>query len=91
MILKAEEPVPERHTPLLLQVVNYGIYIVPKHAKRYAEKPDLNCHLEDCVTVLEDTDNVTIVKVKEPMKIKQIIHKASMKKRKNEVMKQPWI
>ena len=57
MILKAEEPVPERHTPLLLQVVNYGIYIVPKHAKRYAEKPDLNCHLEDCVTVLEDTDN----------------------------------
>ena len=26
MILKVEEPVPERHTPLLLQVVDYGIY-----------------------------------------------------------------
>ena len=50
-----------------------------KDGKRYAEELELNCYFEDGATVLEGR------------KIKQIIHKASMKKRKNEVMKQPWI
>ena len=62
-----------------------------KDGKRYAEELELNCYFEDGATVLEGTDNATIVNEKEPKKIKQIIHKASMKKRKNEVMKQPWI
>ena len=49
-----------------------------KDAKRYAEELELNCHFEDGTTVLEGTDNVIIVNVKEPRKRKQIIHKARL-------------
>ena len=62
-----------------------------KDGKRYAEELELNCYFEDGATVLEGTDNVTIVNEKEPRKRKQIIHEASMKKRKYDVIKQPWI
>lgn len=62
-----------------------------KDAERYSEEKELNYHFKDGATFLEGTENTTIVNVKEPRKIKQIIHKASMKKHKNEVMKQPWI